>query len=812
MEEQEEILVDKTRVLTIFVSSTFKDMHAERDCIASYIAPELNAKLQHYGVILRFIDLRWGIVTSTKEDDKAKESRILSVCFDEIKRSKPLFIAILGNRYGWIPEASRHKNINPEVTLFFPPYDISVTEMEIRFGALHDNEVNSHAIFCIRSEDDNPQEPNPLYIEQDTVAKQRLKALLKNIKDNVDSDRYIEYHPIWKNGEISDTGDFRKLLSDAIWRETCEILHLESTQTQPMVYSPDNDLKTRSIYHTSSFFGRKKELTYLLDKIHNKKSIIIHGPQGCGKSALLCKIKEQTEATPGIMPVFYDVTCTADTKSPTVMLNHLCRECAKKLGLSYQTQELSTSVDCFMGIYLVNEKSVINLEEKLSELCHLLLDKGIKPLFLIDNLDQLHTNRYCNNLFFLPPNTLCIATFNSEDSPIPSPASGYELNDLDQGDAEGLLKKHFDFHRKELHSSVMKAVIKKAKQSNGRCNALWLTSLSHYLVNFNHEDFEAMLNMHSSDEEGRIEAYCLKLVDEVPADIYGLMQFIINKAERVFNKDIIDKGLQLLCFGRQGFRDPDFEEYLKGQWDHLRFAEFCRWMHPFISESDFSHQWMIMQPYLAAYWRNRIDNDNQQLIHKSIATMLKSYPRSDSLFRQESFYHAFMATDWSLCAELIANCGKYNSLPIITQFINIDNQMLKQIVASIVSAAEASVRPETIGKLFQMIISSWSVDNPIESAKLCLQCIGYVDIENLCEDYDFTCLSETLKDRILYAKKAKAWTEVERLCLLLLTISERWNTLSKGKGTTGTFVSHSALFDCYAAQNRMDEAMKHITL
>jgi hypothetical protein len=88
----------------IFISSTFKDMHAERDMLDLDVFPEIAEFLRDYGEELTFIDLRWGINTQTLEDNESTH-KILTVCLDEIDNSKPYFIAF--RRTLWLDTTSR---------------------------------------------------------------------------------------------------------------------------------------------------------------------------------------------------------------------------------------------------------------------------------------------------------------------------------------------------------------------------------------------------------------------------------------------------------------------------------------------------------------------------------------------------------------------------------------------------------------------------------------------------------------------------------------------------------------------------------
>ena len=58
---------------SIFVSSTFKDMQAERDLLNLEVFPLIRDFLLDYFEGLNFIDLRWGVNT---EDQSVEESAL----------------------------------------------------------------------------------------------------------------------------------------------------------------------------------------------------------------------------------------------------------------------------------------------------------------------------------------------------------------------------------------------------------------------------------------------------------------------------------------------------------------------------------------------------------------------------------------------------------------------------------------------------------------------------------------------------------------------------------------------------------------
>ncbi|MEJ2649334.1 MAG: DUF4062 domain-containing protein, partial [Sedimentisphaerales bacterium] len=121
------------RIVRVFVSSTFRDMHEEREELVKRIFPQLRKLCESRGVTWGEVDLRWGVT-----DEQKAEGKVLPICLEEIKRCRPYFISLLGERYGWIPDT-----ISPEVIEREPwlrehvQEGKSVTELEILHGVLN---------------------------------------------------------------------------------------------------------------------------------------------------------------------------------------------------------------------------------------------------------------------------------------------------------------------------------------------------------------------------------------------------------------------------------------------------------------------------------------------------------------------------------------------------------------------------------------------------------------------------------------------------------------------------------------------------
>lgn len=118
----------------LFISSTFRDMGAEREYIVKKVLPELADWAEKRGVRLVETDLRWGVPAHSTTIDT------IETCLGELEQIKqnskgqPLFLCMLGDRYGWIPNLT---DIPEEVAKRYDWVDsLSITHMEILQGAL----------------------------------------------------------------------------------------------------------------------------------------------------------------------------------------------------------------------------------------------------------------------------------------------------------------------------------------------------------------------------------------------------------------------------------------------------------------------------------------------------------------------------------------------------------------------------------------------------------------------------------------------------------------------------------------------------
>lgn len=151
------------KTLRVFISSTFRDMQAERDHLVRIVFPRLREELLPRRIRLVDVDLRWGITS---------DQNTVAACREVIDECHPRFIGMLGGRYGWVPEGQEQ----------------SITEEEIQYGVMERAAAaRGHAFFYFR--DDKATEamveisPGEFRELENSEAAQKLIALKQAIKN-----------------------------------------------------------------------------------------------------------------------------------------------------------------------------------------------------------------------------------------------------------------------------------------------------------------------------------------------------------------------------------------------------------------------------------------------------------------------------------------------------------------------------------------------------------------------------------------------------------------------------------------------------
>ncbi len=278
-----------------FLSSTFRDLRQERIAIVKLV-DRLRPVVEPRGVHLSITDLRWGIT-----EEESTSGKVMELCLDEIDRSQPFFIGIIGSQYG--TTLSKY-DVTGELLERYPfvlkdiENGYSITEIEIQYGALRRNEA-ADAIFLIKEE------------ENTVVCDERLNAFKQRIRSQ-------KRYPV---------ASFRNVDDMCIKAEDLILSLIQKRYPDNTISAAQRHRQVQRSYlknHHIAFVGREDELLVLNRFLYSDDSILaITGERGCGKSALLANWIEGTFPNNNYHLFCHFLANSSSDNSPDGILKHL---------------------------------------------------------------------------------------------------------------------------------------------------------------------------------------------------------------------------------------------------------------------------------------------------------------------------------------------------------------------------------------------------------------------------------------------------------------------------------------------------------
>ena len=324
---------------TVFISSTFKDMQFERDIIHNKITPRLNEKARSYGESVSFCDLRWGVNTE-KLDEKEGSLKVLSVCLNEIERCRPYFVVILGDRYGFIPNAELVEDAVKKKNFKIDDGNCSITALEIEFGALSNSAQMKRTFFYFREilGDNVPK----IYKSEDTQHAEKLRKLKQKIMNS--GGKIKNYSLIWNNEQKTFIGleNFENML-------VADISELMSSEFEEYVklseYEKDQHIQWEFAKQKSAQFAGRQHLIKNYVEILNSgvNFLAIKGESGSGKSTLMSQLAfNLREEGYEVLPLFSSLT--PKTSDDTNIVRYIVEELERKIPntVSNYTEKIDT--------------------------------------------------------------------------------------------------------------------------------------------------------------------------------------------------------------------------------------------------------------------------------------------------------------------------------------------------------------------------------------------------------------------------------------------------------------------------------------
>ncbi|KAH3766652.1 Tetratricopeptide repeat protein [Pelomyxa schiedti] len=621
------------RELKIFISSTFRDMDAERNLIVKQVFPRLKQICMERDVCLTYVDLRWGL-TGTASDNAAT----LLLCLRELSQCN-VFVGMYGERYGWCLSDDFYRNPTQQDDLLKRSFDVaakefpwvqqlvdrSVTELEWRMVLERKTKGDVASFFFLR---------DPYYIQSDVPESERY--LYKSEGPSQESKLSQLKVTVTKSGLPCSAYNRPSHLVDLMYEQLQD--YLNKLYPEGSVLTPLECERVRHGWYSSTLrqvFVPQDKYNAELDSFASSNTVVgvcaVIGSTGMGKSALLANwIVRYNRHHPEFPCVIHHVGASASSTSHCLMLRRCLNDLLSQLG------------DTTDSIPKDDEYMIAKLPQVMQQIAQ--RNKRSKIILVLEGIDKLDDTDNSSDLLWLPkilpPEIRLIV------STTPSSPSGMELKKRDAVIVELLplpedsrttvIREYLLLHGKRL-TDAQEVLVKKATQ----------TGVPRYLITLLDDillwgDFASLNSRIVQDLKAR--------------NVCELYQLLLKRLEEDYDKSgkgVVRHSTSILWAARSGITMVELEELLAARGiDKLQWLSLFAALDSLLINSSGYLKW-ANQPIKEAVAACFLTEESEiNSIHATLA---------DFLMKQEAYITERKATEgvWQLfCAkqwEILAN-------------------------------------------------------------------------------------------------------------------------------------------------------------
>lgn len=670
----------------VFLSSTFRDMHAERDHLRQHVFPRLEEELLKRRHHLEWIDLRQGVESGEAATEEERELIVLKVCLDEIKRSRPFLIVLLGDRYGWVPPADRLNAAAREADFAAEVHSLSVTALEIEFGILKETPDQQRRCFFYLREplpyDAMPPEVSATYSEQFATDEQAATrwAALEELKKRLTEDeefnhRIRRYSVGWDSEKDTVTGleAWGEEVFEDLWRELDEETREFAARSAPTWEESEREALAEFVEQRGrDFTGRDDLIGQLLDlakspvvsvdaatvSTHTTVSwgACVTGQPGAGKSALFARVVGELQRDRNVLVLANAAGTSPRSASVDSMIRRWIGELAAFLSVADPlrenagVEEVDQTFASLLGRASVEQRVVV----------------------MLDAVNQFEPTPRAKHLTWRPklwpPNARLIATT------LPGPEAEafeqwagvekIELPPLNEGDAREIGHSVWRRYHCPWSDAVWRTLAAKRLPDDDVAavgNPLWTTLACEQLALLDADDFTHAERQFAEerDPQARLTKLRRDLAQRMPPDVPGLYAWLLTQTEKIHGEAWARAFAVAIALSRHGWREGDmrllvpalaallYPETPVSEITSLQLAALRRSFRAHLAVRGENQQWDFSHAQMrkAVEARLRQVGASVQAIHKAIADHLWRLQADDPIRETEIMTHLIGADD-----------------------------------------------------------------------------------------------------------------------------------------------------------------------
>lgn len=522
-----------SNTVRIFLSSTFRDFGEERDLLVRRVFPALRGRLKSRFVELVDVDLRWGITA-----EEAERGEVLPICLAEIDRSRPFFVGLLGERYGWMPSTDQYASdlLERQPWLDELRGGKSVTELEILHGVLNDPNMAGHALFYFRSSVYAGKKGGD-YLPETDEDTARLRAL----KDRIRQSGF----PVVEDYE--DPEALAARLENDLWPILDEMYPadevpdaFEREQRRHDAYAAPR----RRLYLGGDQYRRT--LDQALAK--GAQRLVIEGQSGGGKSALISNwLADRQEKHPEDLIHVHYSGASADAVDPVSLVRRLCEGIKLRTGSAEEIPSDPQMLLQSLSLWLAYASAYASKQEK----------SWLIVLDALNALTDIRDLRWFPE--FLPEGVhFVVSSLPGEVLEALKRKGEWEavvVAPLNKQEAARLLTDYLKIYNKTLQPELIKQIIDHPLSTN----PLFLRTLAEELRLFGvYEDLSQHLDFYLES----------KTVDD-------LFERVLARVEGDCGETAVQRVLEGIWASRAGLTEEEIREYAQlppAAWAQIRYA------------------------------------------------------------------------------------------------------------------------------------------------------------------------------------------------------------------------------------------------